>query len=104
MRTPAQLLIQLQSWANRGKFGPVSEVEVDMAQNLLSLVMRANAEGVRPSRAETKRDQGSRGQLSPRFTGGDDTERATSNLSGSGAYLKYVIAARLRVTITIPPG
>lgn len=103
-RTCAQLLIQVQALANRGSFGLVSEVEVDMAQNLLTLIMRANAESVRPSRAEAKRDIGSRGQLRSKFADDHCTERATSNLSGSDACLEHVIAARLRVTMTIPPG
>ncbi|CAM9282771.1 unnamed protein product, partial [Laminaria digitata] len=95
---PLRELMQVEKIANRGGFGSTSNVHVDAAQKSISLVMLASAEARRQPSANESKHVGSRGGSDAGVTDAHAPTALESDM------IKYVAAARLRMTARLSQG
>lgn len=87
---------QVERGAIRGVFGPVSDVRLHMAQNVVILIMIASAEASPPFSAPMAQQRASGG-----LSGSSDA--ASGNTPGASGAVTYIATARLQVTAKLPP-
>lgn len=95
---PLLSLPQVEKIANRSGFGSTSNVHVDAAQKSISLVLLASAEARRPPSANESKRVGSRGGSDAGVTDAHAPTALESDM------IKYVAAARLRMTARLSQG